>query len=72
MKAAKKLKADSISKKRKAAPARKKKREHAGSDKKTFKKRKVTAATKVTIGTTLTVRIIEDGVPTIYSAVVTE
>jgi hypothetical protein len=42
-----------------------------GGRKKTFKTRKVTATTNIEIGTELMVRIMDDGVPTIYSTVVT-
>ena len=42
-----------------------------GGRKKTFKTRKVTATTNIEIGTELMVRIMEHGVPTIYSTVVT-
>jgi hypothetical protein len=42
-----------------------------GGRKKTFKTRKVTATTNIEIGTELMVRIMEGGVPTIYSTVVT-
>jgi hypothetical protein len=55
---------------------RKRKKEDAGTGKETgketFKTRQMTATTNVAIGTTLRVKILEEGVPVVYSAVVVE
>ena len=57
----------------KTAPRQqKRKKEDAGTGKETFKTRQVTATTNVAIGTTLRVKILEEGGPVVYSAVVVE